>query len=219
MSEAEIIKLTQSTIKKATGPTILLGTGEYFDYVDPDSSIVTIEDVCYGIGYEGRFAGQCYSRTLFKRVWYSSGQHSVLMSYVVEPVMALEALFHEAGEAVCGDMTGPLKSLCPEYKAIEKRCEASILSKLGIQMLHKLEIKQADVRMFLTERRDLTAWRGEKWTADKDGLQPFDIRIMPWTPDEASVAMLERYKELTEEGYRSEFLKPLLMQAGIKMAA
>ncbi|WP_222042087.1 hypothetical protein [Rhizobium laguerreae] len=214
--DKEIARLTAVTIKTAIGPTIILGSGNYFDYVDPDGSEITIEDVAYGIGYEGRFAGQCYSRILGRRAFYSSGQHSVLMSYAVDRGLEMEALMHEAGEAVCGDVTGPLKSLSPDYKAIEKNCERSILSKFGIEMKHKLEIKTADVRMFVTERRDLTAWNGEDWSVDGGGgVAPYEFRIIPWTPDDSAQAFLDRYAELTQPNFRSALLDRFCAEAGI----
>ena len=216
--DSEIGRLTAYTIKTAIGPTIILGSGNYFDYLDPDGSQITLEDVAYGIGYEGRFAGQCFSRILRRRAFYSSGQHSVLMSYAVDRGLEMQALMHEAGEAVCGDVTGPLKSLSPDYKAIEKNCERAILSKFDLSITHKVEIKTADIRMFVTERRDLTAWKGEGWSVDLgDGVEPYDFRIVPWTPDESALAFLDRYRELTEPGFRSSLLTRLRGEA--RMAA
>jgi hypothetical protein len=214
--DSEVARLTASTIKTAIGPTIILGSGNYFDYVDPDGSQITLEDVAYGLGYEGRFAGQCYSRILKRRAFYSSAQHSVLMSYAVDEGHEMEALMHEAGEAVCGDMTGPLKSLSPDYKAIEKNCERAILSKFELSIRHKVEIKTADVRMFVTERRDLTAWNGEDWSVDQgDGIAPYGFSVIPWSPDDSALAFLDRYKELTEPGFRSILLGRLCGEAGL----
>jgi hypothetical protein len=214
--DSEVARLTASTIKTAIGPTIILGSGNYFDYLDPDGSEITLEDVAYGLGYEGRFAGQCYSRILNRLAFYSSAQHSVLMSYAVDDGREMEALMHEVGEAVCGDMTGPLKSLSPDYKAVEKNCERSILSKFGLEIRHKVEIKRADVRMLVTERRDLTAWNGEDWGVDQgDGIVPFDFKVVPWSPDDSALAFLDRYKELTEPGFRSDILQRLGAEAGL----
>jgi hypothetical protein len=199
MSEAAIEKLRESTIRRAIGPTILLGSGTYFDFEDPESSEITIEDVAYGLAFEGRCAGQCYSRILKRRVFYSVAEHCVRMSRAVKPALALEALLHEVGEAVCGDMTAPLKALNPTFKAIEKRCEAAILAKFGVTISNPLEIKKADVRMLATERRDLLPWKGERWSMDDD-TQPYSFEIIPWSPDVAARDFLNRYKELTTNG-------------------
>lgn len=194
-NEQIIDSMRASVIRKAIGPTILLGSGTYFDFEDPESSEITIEDIAYGLAFEGRCAGQCYSRALQRRVYYSVAQHCVLMSLMVPPELRLQALMHEVGEAVCGDMTAPLKSLNPSFKAIEKRCEAAILNRFGIVMTDPVALKQADIRMLATERRDLLLWRGEKWSLTD--IEPYDFHIIPWTPEQAAEAFLNRYAELT----------------------
>lgn len=194
--EAAIETMRASVIRKAIGPTILLGSGTYFDFEDPESSEITIEDIAYGLAFEGRCAGQCFSRLLQRRVFYSVAQHCVLMSLMVPPELQLQALMHEVGEAVCGDMTAPLKSLNPSFKAIEKRCEAAILKRFGITMTDPVALKQADVRMLATERRDLLLWRGEKWSLTD--IEPYDFHITPWPPEQAAEAFLARYAELTK---------------------
>ncbi|WP_296100268.1 hypothetical protein [uncultured Agrobacterium sp.] len=200
MSEVEIQKLHESTIRKAVGPTILLGSGTYFDFEDPESSSITIEDVAYGLAFEGRCSGQCYSKRLKRRVFYSVAEHCVRMSHVVPPHLALEALMHEVGEAVCGDMTAPLKSMIPDYKAIEKRCEAAILKRFGVTITDPLEIKKADVRMLATERRDLLPWNGEDWSIGK-GVDPYCFEIIPWSPDSAALAFINRYDEIVGQSH------------------
>lgn len=213
--ELEIDRLRASTVKSAVGPTILLGSGTYFDFCDPDGSDITLEDIAYGLGYEGRFSGQCVSKVLKRRAFYPTAQHCVLGSYVVEDDLRLQALWHEAGECVCGDMSGPLKSLCLDYKVVEKRCEASILRKFGIRIDNPLEIKVMDVRMLLTERRDLMNWRGETWASDGNELSPFDFTVVPWTGDDAAEAFIERHFELTRPGYKSQLLSDLMIDTGL----
>lgn len=204
--EQLIDTMRASVIRKAIGPTILLGSGTYFDFEDPENSEITIEDVAYGLAFEGRCAGQCFSRIFKQRVYYSVAQHCVLMSTAVEPHLALQALMHEVGEAVCGDMTAPLKSLVPGFKTIEKRCEAAILKRFGVEITDPVELKKADVRMLATERRDLLLWRGEKWSLTD--IEPYEFEIIPWGPEQAAEAFLSRYQHLT--GYPA----PLLREAG-----
>lgn len=195
-NEKLIDTMRASVIRKAIGPTILLGSGTYFDFEDPESSEITIEDIAYGLAFEGRCAGQCHSRILQRRVYYSVAEHCVRMSYAVAPAMAIEALMHEVGEAVCGDMTAPLKSLNPSFKAIEKRCEAAILNRFGITISDPVELKKADIRMLATERRDLLLWRGERWSLTD--IEPYDFEIVPWSPEVAAERFLSRYAELNE---------------------
>lgn len=183
--EALINQMRESTIRRAIGPTILLGSGSYFDFEDPENSEITLEDVAYGLAFAARCAGHCVSRANGRRVFYSVAEHCVRMSYSVSIHIAMQALWHEAGEAVCGDMTAPLKSLIPTYKAIEKRCEAAIQKRFGIEITDPVAIKEADLRMLATERRDLMPWNGERWTAEEKQA-PFSFQIEPWTSEEAA---------------------------------
>jgi hypothetical protein len=175
---------------------ILLGSGAYFSYSDPHSAEVTIEDIAYGLAFAGRFAGQCVSQETGKRVFYSVAEHCVRMSFVVSPTLALHALMHEAGESTCGDMPGPLKALCPDFKKIEKRCEAALFQKFGVATRDDKEIKRCDRIMLVTERRDLMPWRGEAWD-DIGDVDPLPERISPWPAETAAERFLARYRELS----------------------
>jgi uncharacterized protein len=97
-------------IKNAVGPSILLGSGRFFDYDNPGASRMTIEDYAYGLAFTCRFSGQCVSRRTARRVYYSVAQHCEIMSRVVPVGHEYAALMHESGEPVCGDLnlTDPL---------------------------------------------------------------------------------------------------------------
>jgi hypothetical protein len=191
-------------VTRIVGPTIMLGSGTYFDFEAPEASRLTIEDVAYGLASASRFAGQCVSSITFKRVRYTVAEHCVRMSFEVEddpeaePGDALDALMHELGEPTCGDMTGPLKSMCPDFKAIEKRCEAAALVQFGITMRDPALIKRHDLRMLATEKRDLmpaAAAHSWSWVA---GHEPYDWEIVsPWEFDEAAERFIARYEQLT----------------------
>lgn len=190
-------------ITRIIGPTIMLGSGSYFDYEDPEHSLLTIEDVAYGLAAASRFAGQCISRFTGRRVRYNVAQHCVLMSYAIEqdpeaqPGDAFDALMHEGGEPTCGDMVGPLKSLCPEFKAVEKRCERASHAQFGVRMRDPALIKRHDLRMLATEKRDLVAAAdGHEWSWTK-GFEPYAFVIQHvWEFDEAAERFLRRFDEL-----------------------
>jgi len=130
---------------------------------------------------------------------YTVAEHCVRMSKAVPPSLAYDALMHELGEATCGDVTGPLKSLCPDFKKIEKRCERAAFTMFMVPMSDPDAIKLADLRMLATERRDLLAWRGEQWGIG-EAAKPFDFEIVPWSPEAAAGAFLRRYREIAPEG-------------------
>ena len=182
-------------IKKAVGPSILLGSGRFFDYDNPGASRMTIEDCAYGLAFTGRFSGQCVSRKTGRRVYYSVAQHCEIMSRAVPDGHQYAALMHESGEPVCGDLTTPLKSKLPEYRRVEKRCEKAIMSIFKVVVQDPALIKEFDVRMWATERRDLLNWDGNKWASD-DSVEPFEFENVPLGPYEAADSFLKRFHEI-----------------------
>lgn len=187
-----------NNIRRIIGPTILLGSGGYFDFENPDGSPLDIEDVAYGLGFACRFAGQCRETATGRRVFYSVAEHCIRMSKMVPAEHAYDALMHELGEGTCGDMPSPLKSICPDYKVVEKRCEASALRRFKVPMRDPALIKHFDMVMLATERRDLMAgWKGETWTPDAvNVVAPHGEVIKPWAPEVAASAFLIRYRAL-----------------------
>lgn len=191
------IETAPEVIGRISGPTILLGSGSYYDYENPEDSFLTIEDVAYGLGFTCRFRGQCVERATGQRVFYSVADHCVIMSHVVPPELAFDALMHEIGETTCGDTPGPLKAICPDIKMVEKLCEVAGFSQYGVAMSDKKTIKHYDLCMLATERRDLTVWRGETWAwLDLPGIMPLPQVIVPRSPEASAVAFIERYQEL-----------------------
>lgn len=169
------------------GPTILLSTGRYFSYEQPEA--MTAEEVAHALSKLCRFTGHC-------REFYSVAQHAVLVSRLVPPQFAWEALHHDDGEAVMGDMNSPLKRLIPEYKVIEKRCEKAILAGFGIDAENMPpEVKHADLVALRTEQRDLMLSRAV-WT-DLLGIEPHPTRVIPVVPHIAQQMYLDRFWELS----------------------
>jgi 5'-deoxynucleotidase YfbR-like HD superfamily hydrolase len=171
-------------------PEILTISGRYFSYVTPEASVFTIEDIAHGLSHVCRFAGQC-------REFYSVAQHSVLVSMIVPPHLALAGLMHDATEAFMGDVASPLKRLIPQYKEIEKRVERAIFERFGIALPLPIEVKQADLIALATEQRDLmTSHDRNVWVLTR-GLDPLDVTIIPMDALAARRAFLARFQELT----------------------
>lgn len=205
MSDRESLDyMKASIVHRVKGPTILLGSGTYFDYESPETSEITIEDVAYSLAFICRFAGQCVEQQTGQRVYYSVAEHCVRMSRQAPAHLAYDALMHELGEAATGvDMTSPLKFICPDYKAIEKRCDAALMTRFGVKMSDPDAIKLLDLRMLATERRDLMAQTGKLWSC-LDGIEPFEERIVPWRmmPSTAATVFLTKFLRLKPEGVR-----------------
>lgn len=176
------------TVRKIVGPTILLFGGSYFDFAAPETSAFTIEDIAHGLAMTCRFAGQC-------RRHYSVAQHSFHVSQVVPSQHAYQGLMHDAPEAFVGDMAKPLKIMLPDYRAIEKHVESAVFSRFKVATPLPPTIKEADIRMLVTEQHQLMRNRDD-WSYCR-GREPFDFEIPTWSPEEAKAKFLERFAELT----------------------
>ena len=112
----------------------------------------------------------------------------------VEDVFA--ALMHDATEAYLGDMPHPIKhrsALGAAFKEAEDRLEQAIRERFAIKP-DVPEIKRADRALLATERR---AFSGESWHwPELEGVEPLDLELTAWSPDEAADAFAQRYAEL-----------------------
>lgn len=176
-----------STVRRFVGPTILLAGGTYFDFLAPDASEFTIEDIAHGLSNVCRFAGQC-------RHYYSVAHHSVLVSQLVPAEDAFAGLMHDAAEALIGDVSKPLKDLLPDYRRIEKAVEAAVFARFGAPLAIPASVKQADLVMLATEQHLLMPDREGRSYAG--GHAPLDIRIPELSPADAKALFLRRYEEL-----------------------
>jgi len=177
--------MTAVAIKTATGPTILLQSGKYFDLLDPAGSDFDIFDIAHGLSMTCRFAGQC-------REFYSVAEHSVLMSRSVPDRLAFQALMHDAAEAFIGDVTRPLKSLLPGYQAIERGIEAAIFARFGLPAVLDPEIKRADLAMLATEQALLMPAHDDEW-ACLAGIDVLPVALQLWPPHLAALVFLREY--------------------------
>lgn len=176
-------------IKTATGPTILLSSGHYFDLLDPAGSRFNLGDIARGLGNACRFAGQC-SR------FYSVAEHSWHASHLVPDEFAFAALMHDAAKALIGDVTRPLKSLLPEYKAIERRIENVIADRfvLGTDCDHPL-VKHADLQMLAAEQAELMPAHDDSWPV-LAGIEVPTIDWQDWEPHHSAQRWLARAEAL-----------------------
>ena len=122
-------------------------------------------------------------------------QHSVLVSEYAPETHAMLGLMHDASEAYLGDVSTPLKSLLPQYVAIEDSVSAAIALRFGLEWPHKDTcVKVTDKRMTLTEAA-LFGFNTDTW--GWTGIEPYPIkRIVPWSHRYAEHAFLQRFREL-----------------------
>jgi hypothetical protein len=161
---------------------------------DPDPEQLDAGDIARALANQCRFGGH-------SRVFYSVAQHSVIVADVVaerggdvEDVFA--ALMHDATEAYLGDMPHPLKHRSPlgaAFKEAEQHLEAALAARFRIKA-DVPEIKRVDRSLLASERR---AFSDERWHwPELEGVEPLDIELEAWPPDEAARVFAERYAAL-----------------------
>lgn len=160
----------------------------------PEDTEIRIGDIAHALGRICRFGGHVACPM------YSVAQHSVIVSRVVPRSMALAGLLHDAAEAYIGDIVKPFKDyvlIAPDadpVRALEARWWKRIAATFGVDPVMPPEIKAADVRVLLTERRDVMA------PNRLDGIErgePLRERIRPWCSTKATALFKARFEELT----------------------
>src|SRR5262249_55547179 len=160
-----------------------------------DPAEVDIDDVARALSNQCRFGGNC-------RVFYSVAQHACLVADLVEARGAdaetqLWALLHDASEAYLVDLPHPLKhrsELGRLYAAAEEGLQAAICERFGLATTPPPLIKEVDRALLATERRAVAqvAW---EWP-ELEGVEPLDLEIEPWLPEQAYEEFLARYAQV-----------------------
>jgi uncharacterized protein len=161
-------------------------TGQKFDYGNIKGNKIVIEDIAHALSNISRFTGHSSD-------FYSVAQHSIYVSKNVPEEDALWGLLHDASEAYAGDVNKPLKNkLGDSYRDIEAKIHRQIAKAFKLPGSIPMSVHLADMRLLLTEKRDLftttMSWDGYV------GIEPFNFKIKPWTPKVAKRKFLERFK-------------------------
>ena len=152
-------------------------------------------DIAHSLSLLCRFAGHT-------KKFYSVAEHAVRVSYACEPEDAMWGLHHDASECYCVDIPRPLKHLAgmEEYRAHEKRVQRAIISELNsmprlydLKEIEPAEVKWADMRMLVTEQRDLLY----NSHPDFKSVPPLINTIKPWSSRKANYLYQLRHAELS----------------------
>lgn len=168
--------------------TILTKNGSYFNFLSPYTCDIDIESIAHALSHICRFTGHT-------RQFYSVAQHSVMVSLIVPPELAFAGLLHDAAEAYIGDVSKPLKTILPDYAAIESNVEKAIFTyfEIGEDAYHD-DVKRADMIMLLTEMRDLMPAADDRWHID--GIKPRAEKLVPLDAYSAKRMFLQRFNHL-----------------------
>lgn len=168
--------------------TIRLRSGVYFNPLSPDPSLITIEDIAYGLAGQNRFAS--HSRL-------TVAQHSVLGSRQLGGEFALTFLLHDAEEGLgLPDLARPIKH-SPSFKFYREageRLQRAVFKKFNLKVpFYNSLIKLTDDEMFRTEASQLMSVGGEELKEDSIPLEVFPIKIEIWSAERAEEEFLKQY--------------------------
>lgn len=173
-------------------PTVIWTGSTRLDLADPDPASIRIEDIARNLSRIPRFLGAT-------RHPHSVAEHSLSCAYVAwmgrrdrrratEPERRLElcCLMHDAAEAFVGDVTRPVRALCPGFEAVEARVWRAVCARFGLPEELPDEVRRIDDVVLATERfqliEDPDPWPGLP-DMQPGALQPFERH--PWTVAQA----------------------------------
>jgi len=157
-----------------------------FNFHDPESFEYNIDWIALSLSRLNRFNG-------YTKYPYSVAQHSVYCALQIDngdPELALAALLHDAAEAFVGDVTRPLKQLCPDYLNIEDRVQRAIYRYYELPERMPDAVKEVDVGMLVTEMRQLTLLPPERLSQLPEG---YPLEIHEWEPLGAYARFIQHF--------------------------
>lgn len=179
-------------------------SGRKFYPFDPRREDVDLDDIIHALSMLCRFGGH-------SRCFYSVAQHSVLVSRLCPPSLALIGLFHDAHEAYIGDLIRPIKRTLREgtdvYDVAADRVQSAIEGALRLPGVTKksdaAHIHEADTLALLAERRDLLNDGPGKWREDGECpdlvMRLAEAQTIVALPLEAAAGVfVARYAELRQ---------------------
>ena len=177
-----------------TQPKYAISTwdGQFFDYNNPEKYDYDIETIAHSLSNLCRYGGH-------SNRFYSVAEHSILVSEVVPPELALCGLLHDASEAFVGDMPSPLKAMCKSYRTIEERVQKSIADKFGLPYPFPHEVHVADKMLYKAEREQIAPVQDNIWYTD---IPAADVYIRGYVPNKAAKLFMDRYEELVDGKHR-----------------
>lgn len=168
-------------------------SGRIIDLIKPTTHDIDIDDIAHALSNLCRYTGH-------SRVFYSVAQHSVLVSHYIDPTyespaLNLAGLLHDAQEAYLGDMSSPLKSHNPGYKAMERVFQEVIERKFHVN-LNDPRIHETDIRLLNDEIAGLMDDSHPCW--DPTRKQGFGASLPYEQPGMAKLSFMYQYDYLTK---------------------
>ncbi len=170
-------------------------------FLQPDQ--VQFEDIPHTLCQKVRFNGH------LRELGYSVAQHCVLGARLIADKFKLAFLLHEASEVYLPDIPSPIKPLLTidigdkrvAWEDLEDQHAHAVFEHLGLlellPLIYSPEVKQMDLEMLMTEKRDLAGPEPKPWGIDV--LPRKDLKInRVWNMASSKLAFTTMYEELLE---------------------
>ena len=118
------------------------------------------------------------------RIYRWSGNTPIMASYLSRHPR--EALFHDAAEALLGDLNTPLKERFPQLRVYEEEVLEKIFTGMGLAWPLP-EVRQVDARLAATESLQFFGIKSPR---------AYPLAIRPWPGQEAAARFIARAREL-----------------------
>jgi hypothetical protein len=181
-----------------TGSWMQTVSGRPFWPLSPRPEDFDICDIAHALSMLCRFGGH-------PKFFYSVAEHSVLVSHVLPPELALCGLMHDATEAYCVDVPRPLKRELPQYQAIESGLWMAIAERFNLPDPMPPEVHAADNAVLLAEKKVLLRESPGPW--DVPGVAA-DVEIHGYPPEVAKDLFLSRFAQLLGQDMQRRRQKP-----------
>lgn len=170
---------------------------------------VSLDDIAHTLAQKVRFNGH------LRELGYSVAQHCVLGAGQIAGPFKLAFLLHEVSEVYLPDIPAPLKPyvsvdtdrcdndgdpMIMSWAALENQHADAVFEALGLSSLRSLidspEVRDMDLRMLMTEKRDLASPEPEPWGIDVAPLESLRIGEC-WAPSRAKCEFTNLFNYLT----------------------
>jgi hypothetical protein len=201
---------------------MLTSTGREYHLSGPaalgaNARTVAIEDIAHHLSLINRFTGATTRP-------YSVAEHSLLCCDIAaragaSPIVQLAALMHDAHEAYVTDLSSPAKVAVnaysmagggiPAWSLFEQEHAKGVRAHFGLLTVfasHRAFIRELDLQALATERRDLTAYAGDKhgpWAVLGDD-SPAPVPALYWMRLDTPEREARTWREW-RDAFRSRF--------------
>lgn len=197
--------------------------GKKFYPMDPRPDEVHIEVIAHHLATRARYNGATQHPLIKSKIFYSVGEHSVLVArYVTEilkaPQFELEALLHDGSEAFNGDLIRPLKydpAFRAPFQKVEELNERAQAQRFGLVYPYPKIVKLADEAVTAAEVQQIVVKDpNDDWDSgklhDDSTVAPFEIMMLE--PYQAKVLFLDYFAEAWKRRMRMMRERPALSQ-------